>query len=133
MEPSVVETIFLPWWKSAVYIFTVFFGLVAAVIAIRITINFDLNAFLKDKKEERHLRDRLKNSEKCGHVWTLYYSSPFSRCDKCLCLISTSVLLLMRNGPEPRPLISGYSNLLMTPGEKEVYVENYVGNRRTSN
>lgn len=130
MESSIVEAIFLPWWKSLVYLFS----LVIGTIAIRITVNFDLNTYLQERKEEKYYQARLKASEECGHVWTLYLNSPYYRCDRCLCLISTSVLNLMSSESVsgPRPLISGYSSLLMTPGAKEVIVENYVGNRRDS-
>ena len=126
MEPSLVETIFLPWWRSLVY----FFSLVVGMVAIKIVINFDLNAFLRECKEEKYFEDRLKASQECGHVWTLYVNSPYSRCDRCLSLISTSVLNLMKAVDGPRPFISGYISLLMTPGAKEVYVEDYIGNRR---
>ena len=127
MEPSIVEAIFLPWWRSLVYLF----ALVIGTIAIRITVNFDLNTYLQERKEEKYDQARLKAIEECGHVWTLYWNSPYSRCDRCLCLISTSVLNLMlsESVSGPRPFISGHSSLLMTPGAKEVVVGNYVGKR----
>lgn len=121
METSVAESIFLPWWKILVYVTAV----VIATVAIRITVKFDLNAFLKDRREDKKLSERKRDIEKCAHIWTLYTNSPYSRCDRCLCLISTSILLSLRQSSAP-PVISATSNIFMTPGKDEFYIQSMV-------
>ena len=46
METSVVEAIFLPWWKILLYML----GLVLAVVTIRISIKFDMNTWLENRR-----------------------------------------------------------------------------------
>ena len=47
MEGEFLETLFLPWWKGLVYIF----ALTLSIAAIRVTVKFDLNAWLKRRDE----------------------------------------------------------------------------------
>ena len=126
MENSLIESLILPWWKIPVYILTVALG----TIAIRVSVKFDINAWLKTRKESKELRDRGKASERCPHIWTLYPHSPYSRCDRCLVLISTSLLTAARAHGNPRPVISGQMvELLMKPGENDIITVNYMGAR----
>lgn len=124
METSIAEAVLLPWWKIIIYIAS----LVLAVVTIKITITFNLNEWLKTLREAKELRDRQKASRKCQHIWTLYTGSPYSRCDNCLILISTGILLTARAYLDPKPVISGeLHGMLMKPGKNEITTTNYVG------
>ena len=124
METSVLEIILIPWWKFPIYIATATIG----IIAIRISIKFDVNAWLKVRKESKELNDREKASIKCLHIWTLYTDSPHSRCDKCLVLISTSILFFARAYLDPKPVISGQIiGMMIKPGQNELQTSNYIG------
>ena len=126
METSIAEAVLLPWWKPVVYIVVATLG----IIAIRISVKFDVNAWLKDRKEAKELKDREKASRKCQHIWTLYPNNPYSRCDNCLILISTSILLFARAYSETKPVISGeLHGIMMKPGRNEMVTSNYVGTR----
>ena len=126
MESSIAEAVLLPWWKIVIYIAS----LVLAVITIKVTITFDLNVWLKERKEAKELREREKASRKCAHIWTLYPNNPYSRCDRCLILISTSILLTARAVLEPKPVISGeLHGIIMKPGKNEMVTSDYVGAR----
>ena len=126
MESSIAETVLLPWWKIVIYIAS----LVLAVITIRVTITFDINSWLKERKEAKELRDRDKASRNCQHIWTLYPNSPYSRCDNCLILISTGILITARTYLPHKPVISGeLAGMLMKPGRNEMVTTNYLGAR----
>ena len=126
METSIVEALLLPWWKILLYIVITTIG----IITIRITVKFDINTWLQERKEAKALEDRDKASRKCQHLWTLYTHSPYSRCDKCLVLISTSILNFAREHSNTKPLISGIANgIVMTPGKNEIVIDNYIGAR----
>lgn len=127
METSITEALVLPWWKPAVYIVITTLG----IIAIRISVKFDVNAWMKDRKEAQRLKARQKASSKCQHIWTLYPSSPYSRCDKCLTLISTSILLSASAYLETKPVISGeLHGMMVKPGKNELVTFNYDGAKR---
>lgn len=127
METSVLETILIPWWKFPIYIATATIG----IIAIRISIKFDVNAWLKMRKESKELNDRKKASIKCRHIWTLYTDSPYSRCDKCLVLISTSILFTARAYHDPKLVISAQiMGMMIKPGQNELQTSNYIGTTR---
>ena len=126
MENSVVEALILPWWKIPVYIVTVTLG----IITIRISVKFDMNTWLEARRESKELRGREKASRKCPHIWTLYPTSPYSRCDNCLILISTSILALARSSLGPKPAISGQlPGIFMKPGKNEMVTSDYMGAR----
>ena len=126
MESSIAEAVLLPWWKIVIYIAS----LVLAVITIKITITFNLNDWLKERKEAKELKDRQKASRKCQHIWTLYPNSPYSRCDDCLVLISTGILITARTYLDPKPVVSGeLAGMLMKPGRNEMVTTNYLGAR----
>lgn len=124
METSVLETILIPWWKFPIYIAIATIGMVV----IRISIKFDVNAWLKTRKESKELNDRKKASIKCRHIWTLYADSPHSRCNKCLVLISTSTLFTARAYLDPKPVISGQiTGRMINPGQNELQTSDYIG------
>ena len=126
MDSAVLEAILLPWWKLVIYMATVTLG----IIAVRISIKFDVNKWLKTRNEAKRIKDREKASRNCKHIWTLYTNSPYSRCDNCLVLISTSILVAARAGLNPKPVISGHTSLLMTPGADELVTSGYIGDRK---
>lgn len=120
METSIAEAVLLPWWKIVIYI--------ASLVLAVITITFNLNDWLEERKQATRLRDRQKASSKCQHIWTLYADNPYSRCDKCLTLISTGILLTARAYLNPKPFISGeMRGMMMKPGKNEMVTTNYMG------
>ena len=126
MENSVVESLFLPWWKIPIYIVLASLG----TIAIRISFKFDINVWLKARKEAKELRDSRKASRECAHIWTLYPDGPYSRCDKCLVLISTSILISACAYLDSKPVVSGQmARILMKPGRNEIVTSDYIGAR----
>ena len=125
MEDSVIEALLTPWWKLPIIL------VVATIcgITFRVAIKFDMNAWMRARGEAKEKKRILKIINECGHIWTLYSSSPYSRCDLCLALISTSLLLTAR-GFNPEPIISGeISTMLMTPGAGEIVINDYIGGR----
>lgn len=127
METSVAEALLLPWWKIVIYILVAAIG----IVTIRIGVKFDINTWLKERKEAKILKDREKASMQCQHLWTLYPNSPYSRCDKCLILISTSILNFAKMYSNPKPVISGIaSGFLMKPGTNELVTSDYIGGKR---
>ena len=124
MESSIAEAVLLPWWKIVIYIVS----LVLAVITIKVTVTFNLNDWLRGRKEAKDLRERRKVIGECPHVWTLYADNPYSRCDLCLALISTSLLMFARERGNPPPAISGeLHGIMMKPGRNEIVIRNYIG------
>ena len=100
MEAEVLEQLILPWWKLPLYMLAV----VVSGVAIRIAIKFDVNEWLKQRKEGRTKKDMEKAATTCGHLWTYYPHSPFSTCNLCLALIPTSTLAYAIRNLEPKPL-----------------------------
>ena len=124
METSIAEAVLLPWWKPVVYIVVATLG----IITIRISIKFDVNTWMQSRNEKQSAKRRLKRSKQCPHLWTLYHSSPYSKCDNCQSLISTSILLTALEFPDSKPIISceayGY---VVKPGTNQVITGDYVG------
>ena len=96
METTILEALFLPWWKILAYI-----GATAlAAIVIRITVKFNANTWLESRRNTKSINEWRKRAEACRHVWTLYPQSHYSVCNKCEALIATSTLSLFQNDPE---------------------------------
>ena len=127
MESEFLEALFLPWWKGLVYIF----ALTLSVVAIRVTIKLDLNAWLKRRDVAKRLATMKKLAETCRHAWTLYPSSPFSRCTLCQAWISTSILLVAREIMDEGPIIlAEQQGVVATPQEGHIVVDSYMGMER---
>ena len=123
MENSIAEAILTPWWKIPIYI-------VVTILTIRFTAKFDINAWLKARSEAKKRKTRQKNAEACLHVWTLFSSNPYSRCDKCLVLISTSILLTARAYGDPKPIITGEAPaMFMNHAAGELVTHDYIGGK----
>ena len=119
-----MEAIILPWWKLPIYIAIATLG----IVAIRISIKFDMNSWLKARTESKTLKERRKVSRRCLHMWTLYDDSPYSRCDKCQILISTSILVASCATQDPKPIMScQVSGMRIRPGKNELVTSNYIG------
>ena len=116
METSIIEALVLPWWKIVIYVALS----VIAVITVKFTVTFDLNTWLKERRETKKLKESEQIVSECAHIWTLYICSPYSRCDKCLVLISTAILLFAREHLETKPLVLGRTDLFMKPGSNEI-------------
>ena len=117
----------LPWWKILLYIL----GTALAVITIRISIKFDLNTWLQSRRTDKEIKERVKRSEECPHLWTLYRLSPYSSCNMCLSWIATSTLLAASQLAGYKHVIAGESsNLLVHPEPNAVIVSNPIGARK---
>ena len=125
METTILEALFLPWWKILAYI-----GATAlAAIAIRITVKFDANTWLENKRSANAIKESRKRATVCRHVWTLYTHSQYSVCNQCEALIATSTLLLFRNDREV--LIAGQvSGMQIIGKEGSILVDSPYGNIR---
>ena len=55
MESSIAEAVLLPWWKIVIYIVS----LVLAVITIKVTVTFNLNDWLRGRKEAKEPLNKL--------------------------------------------------------------------------
>ena len=119
MDVALAEALFLPWWKGILYILAIAFS----IVAVKVTINFDLNEWQKSRKEAKSNAQLKKLAKKCRHMWTLYPNSPLSRCNKCYAFITTSILLFARaTGDDkliilaeyPRGVISQEGSIIVT-------------------
>ncbi len=119
-----LEVLLEPWYRLPVYILVLAFSL----IAIRVIIRFDINDWLKDRRNARQLKDIEKASRKCRHSWTLYHRSPLSQCNICFVAISTSILLVARQYADTKPLIftESYDMVPEFPGGYPI-ITNYIG------
>ena len=124
MDNSIVGALILPWWKMILYIL----ALALAIVTVRISVKFDVNAWLQSGKIAKDNKRRVVDADNCPHLWTVYHSSPYSRCNLCQAWIATSTLLLARVYFEPKPIIAGESySLLVSPQPNEVVVGDYIG------
>lgn len=122
-----METILIPWWKPLIYLAAI----TLCVITIRISIKFDVNAWMKARQESKELKHRKKVSSKCQHMWTLYTHSQFSICNKCLVLISTPILHTAIESPGPKPIILGcVSMMTIKPGPNRLITSDYIGAKK---
>ena len=125
---TVLEELLIPWWKLPIYVLSI--GL--TTVCVRIAITFDVNAWLQKKQEDKQKKEALKRVNECSHIWTLYRSSTHSRCDRCGCLISTTLLLsaneFSKRGKVPAPTFSGEANrMLIHVGVGDIITDDYVG------
>ena len=89
MDAPILQVVFVHWWKILLYIIT----LTLAIVSVRFVFSLDLNAWQEARRRDRSRRERRKIVEGCRHAWVISLRSPFSRCSKCQCLISTAILL----------------------------------------
>ena len=101
MENTILEAFFIPWWKGLLYVLAI----TLSAVVIRVSINFDLNEWLKSRETAKYMNEIKKRAERCRHAWTLYRSSPFSSCANCQAWISTSTLLAAMQYGDIKPII----------------------------
>ena len=123
MDPTLLNELVSPWWKPIVFTAAMFLIIIAGIIVVRVTIKFDLNVWLQDRRDAKALKNRIKQADQCGHMWTLYRNSPFSLCNLCQAHIATSTLLLVRSHPEVT-IVAENRDLMTTPGGGDVIVPN---------
>ena len=124
MDSTLVEALLLPWWKVPVYICTI----TLSVVAVRISIKFDLNAWLKRRRHSQLLSKIGKRSEQCRHGWNLYTNAPYSQCASCQAWIATSVLLAARAiGDSKLIILAAYPGAIPVQKGEFIVVQNYVG------
>ena len=126
METLTLEALLLPWWKPIAYLFAI----VLVLVTVRIGINFDVNKWMENRQQAKLNKEVAKRSKNCGHAWTLYHTSPFSRCNYCLAWIPTTTLLTALEFFDRKPLILGQTDsMLVTPMKGEVVVSDFIGKR----
>ena len=101
MDSTLADALFLPWWKNILY----FFAIALSIVAVRFSTNFDLNAWLEQRRHSRLLAEVFKASNQCKHAWTLYPSSQYSQCVSCQAWIATDILIVARTHFSPKPVI----------------------------
>ncbi len=129
MESSILETLLVPWWKIVVYFATAVVG----VIGIKISLTFDINTWMQDRRKEKKINELKKIASECGHVWTLYPDSRFSQCNLWMSFIATSTLTLAVANVhlKEKPLFAGtFYQGHIEPPEGTFGVSDYVGQRK---
>ena len=127
MENSILENLLLPWWKILLYLFAA----VVAVFTIKVSLTFNLNTWLQDRKKAKEVEELKKIASECGHVWTLYPGSVYSRCNLCLAFIATSTLVYAKEHFDKRPLFAGvHHGVHIVPPKPSIMVTDYIGKRK---
>ena len=70
---------------------------VLGIVAIRITITFDINIWLQDRRVAKPRNEDLRRANRCADAWTISHASTYSRCNLCLAYIPTKSLLLLES------------------------------------
>ena len=126
MDSSTLEALILPWWKLPIYLLAI----TLSIVTIRVSIRFDINSWLQERRKLRERKQRLKFVEQCQHLWTLYTASPHSRCNRCNALIATTTVQAELELSHDKPLIAGVSNnLIANSNEGDILVSNSIGAR----
>ena len=127
MDAEIAKELFLPWWKIPVYALVV----ALAITTVRIGIKFDVNVWIAARRSNRVRRERMRFVEECVHTWTLYPTSQYSICNKCMAYIATATLFTARELGEPKPVIIGERHGVdINPGEGSVLVVGWTGGSR---
>ena len=128
MDCSLLDALFVPWWKPVLFIPATALSLALSVVAVRFTISFDLNAWLRKREESRFNAEALKRAEQCMHAWTLYPSSPYSQCASCQAWIPTSILVAARALSDIKPIIlAEHPGVVVSHEGPMVVVRSYTG------
>ena len=125
METSIIEEIFLPWWRGVVYLLAI----ALTVVGIRLIITFDLNRWLEQRRADKDFKESVKESLNCRHVWTYYPSSLYSSCTNCPAFIDTSILAVGLAAKDANLLIAGTRLGQLTVSGRQVFVTSYVGKK----
>ena len=126
MESSITEILLVPWWKMVVYILVLAFS----IVAVRVTFQLDLNAYLITRRKNKLKNEQLKRSRQCRHAWTLFPDSHFSSCANCHGWITTAILQAARNIADVRPIILAERPGVTIEHQGElVIVDDYIGMR----
>ena len=126
MESTILESLFLPWWKGLLYIL----ALTVSAVTIRLTINFDLNEFLKRRRQIQLTNAMGKLADKCRHAWTLYPDGPYSHCALCQAWIATSFLLAMQEHADVKPVIFEiHPGVVVSQKGEYIVVNDYIGGK----
>ena len=124
MDP-LLEQLLLPWWKIIAY----FLALVVGVIGIRVSLKFDVNTWMEQRRKSKLLADQRRRAAKCGHVWTLYPSSVYSQCNFCLAYIQTSTLLVGQQLDVQPTIVGTNYAAVLNPTEGAIVATGYIGHR----
>ena len=119
-----LEELILPWWKIPIYILTTLIG----IAAIKVTVKFDVNEWRRERRKQKLLKAQHKRIESCRHVWTLYDSSEFSQCNKCMVLISTSILLMAMNAQvDDVRIYTVHTGVMISTKGEVLYTDDPIG------
>ena len=125
MDP-LLEQLLLPWWKIIVY----FVALVVGGIGIKVSLKFNVNTWMEDRKQSKALAEQGKIIAECGHMWTLYPNSIYSQCNLCSAYIQTTTLLAAEQ-LEVKPIILATNpGVRLNPSAGELVATDYVGQRK---
>ena len=103
--------------------------LLVGTIGFKFAIAFDINAWLSARRDAKALKVKMKNARRCGHLWTLYHASPYSKCNLCAAYVATTTLLMLSDDPKIR--IAGENwNLQIHIRSAGALVHDPVGTRR---
>ena len=129
MDPALLNDLISPWWRPMVLLAVTVVSVAIAVIAVRVTVSFDLNEWLRDRRDAKVRKTKMKLAKRCEHVWTLCHASMYSRCNLCLAFIPTTTLLATLD--DPQVSIAGQSyNAVYRTTAGGVVATDPVGNRR---
>ena len=127
MENSILDQLLLPWWKIVVY----FLVVVLAAISVKVSLTFNVNTWLQDRRKAQAVKERKRTVGECGHAWTLYPDSVYSQCNLCLAYINTSTLLTAEKHFAIKPIIMGtHFRVTVAPTEGSMVVGDYSGQRK---
>ena len=128
MDATLLNELVSPWWKPIVFTAAMCLIIIAGIIAVRVTIRFDLNVWLKDRRGAKAEKNQMKVVNGCAHEWTLYSRSSYSRCNVCMGLIATTTLMAYRS---PEVVILGENRgRMINPRAGEILVSDPLGARQ---
>ena len=125
MDP-LLEQLLLPWWKIIVY----FGALVLGGIGIKVSLTFNVNTWMEERRKSKAHAEHRKRASKCGHRWTLYPNSVYSQCNLCLVNIPTSTLLAAEQFKVKPIILAKNHGVMINLSAGALVTTDYVGQRK---
>ena len=121
-----LDALMQPWYRLPLYVAVLTIG----ALSVRVAFKVNVNSLLKDFRRSMGNRRIMKQASRCKHAWTLYPSSPYSRCNSCLILIQTSTLLAAEEYADFKPMILGIQEGMVVAAQGGTPItNNYMGKR----
>ena len=106
----------------------VVFAAALLIAAVRMNCNVQFTDLLRWRDERKKESDWRKQVDECRHAWTLFPSSPYSRCNFCAGVIATTTLQHAEAVQLPRLCILGVARgLLFSPKGRIILVSDPIG------